>query len=145
MTVRRILETKGRDVVTIDPETTVAEAVQVLAERRIGVLVVTGPDGSLQGILSERDVVRLVAGGGTDALSGRIADVMTRDVTTATEETTVDEAMEVMTRRRFRHLPVCVEGRLVGIVSIGDVVKRRIEAAEQEAEEMRSYIHAAAG
>lgn len=145
MTVRRILETKGRDVVTIDPETTVAEAVQVLAERRIGVLVVTGPDGSLQGILSERDVVRLVASGGTDALSGRIADVMTRDVTTATEETTVDEAMEVMTRRRFRHLPVCAEGRLVGIVSIGDVVKRRIEAAEQEAEEMRSYIHAAAG
>ncbi|WP_279483044.1 CBS domain-containing protein [Aureimonas sp. SK2] len=145
MTVRRILEAKGRDVVTIEPATTVADAVRLLAERKIGVLVVTGSGGELAGILSERDVVRIVAGGGTDALSGTIADVMTRDVTTATEETTVDEAMEIMTRRRFRHLPVCVDGRLVGIVSIGDVVKRRIEAAEQEAEEMRSYIHAAAG
>lgn len=145
MTMRRILEAKGRDVVTIDPGATIAEAVRILAERRIGVLVVTEPDGRLAGILSERDVVRIVAGGGTDALSGSISEVMTPDVTTATEETTVDEAMETMTRRRFRHLPVCVGGRLVGIVSIGDVVKRRIEAAEQEAEEMRSYIHAAAG
>ncbi|RIY03227.1 CBS domain-containing protein [Aureimonas flava] len=145
MTVRRILESKGRDVVTIEPGTTVTDAVRLLAERRIGVLVVTGPDGDLLGILSERDVVRLVAGGGMDALSGEVAGVMTREVTTAGEETTVDEAMEIMTRRRFRHLPVCEDGRLVGIVSIGDVVKRRIEAAEQEAEEMRSYIHAAAG
>jgi CBS domain-containing protein len=145
MTVRRILETKGREVVTIDPATTLAEAVKTLAERRIGVLVVTGSDGDLQGILSERDVVRLVAGGGMDALSGNVGEVMTREVTTAGEDTTVDEAMEIMTRRRFRHLPVCEGGRLVGIVSIGDVVKRRIEAAEQEAEEMRSYIHAAAG
>ncbi|KQQ88148.1 CBS domain-containing protein [Aureimonas sp. Leaf324] len=145
MTVRRILEIKGREVVTIDPATTLAEAVKTLAERRIGVLVVTGSGGDLQGILSERDVVRLVAGGGMDALSGTVGEVMTREVTTAGEDTTVDEAMEIMTRRRFRHLPVCEGGRLVGIVSIGDVVKRRIEAAEQEAEEMRSYIHAAAG
>ncbi len=145
MTVRRILESKGRDVVTIDPATTIAEAVRVLAERRIGVLVITGADDRVEGILSERDVVRLVAGGGAEALSGSIGAVMTRDVTTASEETTVDQALEIMTRRRFRHLPVCEGGRLVGIVSIGDVVKRRIEAAEQEAEEMRSYIHAAAG
>ncbi|WP_182084817.1 CBS domain-containing protein [Aureimonas sp. ME7] len=145
MSIRQILEAKGRDVVEIDPGATIAEAVALLAERHIGALVATAGDRAVAGILSERDIVRLLAEGGTDSLAGSVGEAMTRNVTTADEDTTVDEALEVMTRGRFRHLPVCEEGRLVGIVSIGDVVKRRIEAVEQEAEEMRNYIHTAAG
>jgi len=142
MTVRLILEAKGRDVALIEPSESVATAVRQLAERRIGALVSVGADGSLLGILSERDVVRLIAEKGADALASDVGSIMTRQVKTAGEETTVDEAMEIMTRNRFRHLPVVERGRLVGIVSIGDVVKRRIEDAEREAQDMRSYITA---
>ncbi|MBB3998320.1 CBS domain-containing protein [Aureimonas pseudogalii] len=142
MTVRLILEAKGRDVAVIASSESVATAVRELAERRIGALVSVGEDGSLLGILSERDVVRLIAERGADALASDVGSIMTRQVKTAGEETTVDEAMEIMTRNRFRHLPVVERGRLVGIVSIGDVVKRRIEDAEREAQDMRSYITA---
>lgn len=142
MTVRRILEGKGRDVFTIDPAIPVSEAIQMLATRRIGAIVTLNEAGRVAGILSERDIVRLMAQDGAAALDKPVSSAMTTSVTTAHEDMTIDQAMEIMTRGRFRHLPVCEDGRLVGIVSIGDVVKSRIEAAERETEEMRNYIQA---
>jgi len=143
MSIRMILEAKGREVATVDPSATLEAAVQLLAARRIGALVALGEAGNVIGILSERDVVKVMAGEGTDALRRPVSGIMTTTVTLADEDMTVDEAMEIMTRGRFRHLPVCEDGgRLVGIISIGDVVKRRIEAAEEEAKQMRDYIHA---
>lgn len=143
MTVRSILEEKGRDVFTMHPDAKLAEAAQELARRRIGALVLLGDDGRIAGILSERDVVRVVGTQGIGALETSVAEAMTATVTTCDETTTIDEVMETMTRGRFRHVPVAENGRLVGIVSIGDVVKRRIEAVEQEAHHMRTYIAAA--
>ena len=99
----------------------------------------------MAGILSERDVVRIIGRDGPEALARKVADVMTTKVVTAREEMTVDEVMDLMTRGRFRHLPVCEDGVPVGVISIGDVVRRRIEDAEREAEDMRAYIHTAAG
>lgn len=142
MSVRLILEAKGREVATIDPSATLGAAVQTLAERRIGALVSVGEGGTVIGILSERDIVRRIAEEGASCLDQPVASAMTRDVKTAQEDMTIDEAMDVMTRNRFRHLPVTEDGRLVGLVSIGDVVKRRIETVEREAEDLRSYIHA---
>lgn len=140
MTVKAILDEKGRDVVTIHPEATIADAAAVMAARRIGALVAVRADGDIVGILSERDVVRALAEAGADALSRPVSSAMTVNVRRARESHTVHELMEIMTAGRFRHLPVEDEGRLAGIVSIGDVVKRRIEDAEREAEEMREYI-----
>ena len=142
MSVRLILESKGREVATIDPSATLGSAVKVLAERRIGALVSVGESGTVIGILSERDIVRRIAEDGASCLDEPVATAMTRNVKTAHEDMTIDEAMDVMTQNRFRHLPVTEGGRLVGIVSIGDVVKRRIETVEREAEDLRSYIHA---
>ncbi|WP_062203048.1 CBS domain-containing protein [Aureimonas sp. AU12] len=142
MSVRLILESKGREVATIDPSATLGTAVKTLAERRIGALVSVGEGGTVIGILSERDIVRRIAEDGASCLDEPVASAMTRNVKTAQEDMTIDEAMDVMTRNRFRHLPVTEGGRLVGIVSIGDVVKLRIETVEREAEDMRSYIHA---
>jgi CBS domain-containing protein len=140
MTVRSILEEKGRDVFTIGPDETLAAAIRLLAEKRIGAVVVLRPDGGVGGILSERDVVRALAEGGADALGRKVSSIMTAKVTVCHEGNTVNDVMEVMTRVRFRHLPVEKDGKLVGLVSIGDVVKRRIEDVEREAEEMRIYI-----
>lgn len=143
MSLRKILESKGREVATVDPSATLEAAAQLLAARKIGALVALGEAGNVIGILSERDVVKAIAREGIAALARTASSVMTTAVTVADEETTLDEAMEIMTRGRFRHLPVCENGELlVGIVSIGDVVKRRIEAVEEEAEQMRTYIHA---
>lgn len=143
MGVKQILEEKGRDVFTLDVGVTLGEAATALATRRIGALILLEPDGRLAGILSERDVVRMIGTTGPDCLSESVADVMTRKVTTCGEEATVNEVMELMTRGRFRHIPVVEGGKLVGLVSIGDLVKRRIEDAEREAEDMRTYIAAA--
>ncbi|MDN2568020.1 CBS domain-containing protein [Aquibium sp. A9E412] len=140
MTVRKILEEKGRDVVTLGPDRTLAEATRLLADKRIGALVITERDGGIAGILSERDIVRVIGEDGADALSRPVSQVMTASVKICRESHTVNEVMEIMTRGRFRHLPVEVDGRLAGLVSIGDVVKRRIEEAEREAESIRSYI-----
>ncbi|MBB3951330.1 CBS domain-containing protein [Aureimonas jatrophae] len=143
MSIRTILQTKGREVATVDPSASLESAAQLLAARKIGALVALGEAGNVIGILSERDVVKAIARDGAGALNATVSSVMTTTVTVSDEETTIDEAMEIMTRGRFRHLPVCENGTLlVGIVSIGDVVKRRIEAAEEEAEQMRTYIHA---
>lgn len=139
MTVKSILEGKGRDVLTLPPDAKLSDAIGLLAERRIGALVVSA-SGGIDGILSERDVVRCLASKGAAALDQPVSAVMTANVQTCDEASTVNEVMEVMTRGRFRHLPVQKNGKLDGIVSIGDVVKRRIEDAEREANEIREYI-----
>jgi CBS domain-containing protein len=140
MTVRAILSRKGGDVVTIAPTASLSAAVKLLAERRIGALVVTGPDNRVAGILSERDIVRTLAERGPAALEDNVAAVMTRKVTTATEADTIALIMERMTAGKFRHLPVVDQGRLVGVISIGDVVKLRLEEIERESEALREYI-----
>lgn len=140
MTVKHILDEKGREVVTVSPSMGTADAVRFLAENKIGAVVVTGPGGKIAGILSERDIVRAVASRGADALSAPISDIMTSKVTTCGESHTVNQVMELMTNGRFRHLPVESNGKLIGIISIGDVVRRRIEDVEREAEEIKAYI-----
>jgi CBS domain-containing protein len=140
MTVKAILEAKGHDVFTLGPNEKLAEAVRILADHRIGALVVTNGDQRIVGILSERDIVRVLAKEGVGALDQTVRAVMTPKVNICNEHHTVNEVMEIMTRGRFRHLPVEKNGRLDGIVSIGDVVKRRIEDVEREADEIRAYI-----
>lgn len=140
MTVKAILEEKGRDVVTIEPERTLAEAAEFLTRHRIGAVVVTSGQGRIAGILSERDIVSAIGNDGAEALSRSVSEAMTEEVKVCRESNTVNEVMEIMTRGRFRHLPVEKDGRLDGIVSIGDVVKRRIQDVEREAEEIRAYI-----
>ncbi len=140
MTVKAILEAKGHDVFTLGPNEKLSEAVRLLAEQRIGALVVTNGDRKIVGIVSERDVVRVIGRDGAVALDLTVRDVMTPKVNICNEHHTINEVMEIMTRGRFRHLPVEKNGQLDGIISIGDVVKRRIEDVEREAEEIRSYI-----
>lgn len=140
MTVKAILEAKGHDVFTLGPNEKLAEAVRVLAENRIGALVVTNGDRKIVGILSERDIVRAISRNGPQVLDDTVRSAMTPKVSICNENHTVNEVMEIMTRGRFRHLPVEKNGLLDGIVSIGDVVKRRIEDVEREAEEIKHYI-----
>lgn len=140
MTVKQILDQKGRDVVTVNPSMGTEDAVRFLADNKIGAVVVTGVGGKIAGILSERDIVRAVASKGADALTMPISSIMTSKVTTCSETYTINQVMEMMTNGRFRHLPVEENGMLVGIISIGDVVRRRIEDVEREAEEIKAYI-----
>lgn len=145
MKVRGILDAKGRDVVTIRPDATVVTAVHRLALERVGALVVSEDGIRIAGILSERDIVGALAGEGADLLSTgrRVADLMTRHVVTCGPDDTVKQLMAEMTRRRIRHLPVVEGGRIAGIVSIGDVVKSRLEEVEMEATVLRdAYIAA---
>jgi CBS domain-containing protein len=140
LTVKAILESKGHDVFTLGPNDKLTQAVQLLADNRIGALVVTNGDRKIVGILSERDIVRTLARIGPDALNQSVRTAMTPKVNICNESHTVNEVMEIMTRGRFRHLPVEKDGLLDGIISIGDVVKRRIEDVEREAEEIKQYI-----
>ncbi len=140
MNVGAILHEKGSDVVTIRPSATLAAAAQTLDEKGIGAVVVTDEDGSIKGVLSERDITRQVARGGAAALKEPAKEAMTAEVVTVTPGDSVDSVMALMTDRRIRHLPVIVDGALGGIVSIGDVVKRKIAAAEAESEAMKAYI-----
>ena len=140
MTVKAILSRKGGDVLTIAPTASLSDAVKLLAERRIGALVVTGPDNRVAGILSERDIVRTLAERGPAALEDNVGAVMTRKVTTCIEADTIAHLMERMTEGKFRHLPVVEQGRLVGVISIGDVVKFRVEEIEGESNALREYI-----
>jgi CBS domain-containing protein len=142
MTVKTILSLKGGDVATIAPSASLAIAAKVLAERRIGALVVMDAADRV-GILSERDIMRALAERGAAALEERLDRAMTRSVLTCTEATTVSEIMKRMTAGKFRHLPVVELGRLVGIVSIGDVVKYRLAAMQHECQSMREYVLAA--
>jgi len=140
MTVKSILEEKGHDVLTLGPNDKLSEAVRALAENRVGALVITNGDRKIVGILSERDIVRSIAKSGAAALDQSVRETMTPKVNICNENHTINDVMEIMTRGRFRHLPVEKNGLLDGIVSIGDVVKRRIEDVEREAEEIRNYI-----
>ncbi len=140
MSVSRILAEKGHDVQTILPHRTLAEAAAILSERKIGAAVVTGADGTVLGILSERDIVRALAQSGAQALDEPVSRRMTAKVTTCSAAMSIESAMEVMTTGKFRHLPVVQDGRLAGIISIGDVVKRHIEKIEAETRAMRDYI-----
>ena len=140
MTVKAILSRKGTDVVTVEPKASLTETVKMLASKRIGAVVVTGVDQRVIGILSERDIVRAVGERGPQVLDETVDSVMTRKVVTCAEADTVAAIMERMTAGKFRHLPVVENGRLAGIISIGDVVKRRIEDVEREAEQIREYL-----
>lgn len=140
MTVAAILANKGRSIVTIRPEMTISEACDLLAQHRIGAVVASRDKETIDGILSERDIVRALARDGASALDRPVSYYMTRTVETVTVANTVAEVMERMTAGRFRHMPIVEDGRLIGLVSIGDIVKHRIAAAESEAEQMRNYI-----
>jgi CBS domain-containing protein len=143
MTVKTILNQKGSDVTTIEPGATLSSAVLTLAKRRIGALVVTGADHRVVGILSERDIVRALAENGSQALERQVSEFMTRKVVTCTERDTVAELMERMTAGKFRHVPVIDQTRLAGIVSIGDVVKMRVEELNHDTEALQEYIRTA--
>ena len=140
MQVENILQSKGRAVHTLPTGASIAEAVEMLNTRRIGAIVVTTADGKVAGILSERDVVRHLGKDWASLANRPVSDVMTKDVVTMSRRATVAEVMERMTERRIRHLPIVDNGELVGIVSIGDVVKRKIEETEQEATALKEYI-----
>ena len=140
MIVNRILSLKGRDVVTIDPDCTLSEAAKILSERRIGALLVRDGGHPVSGIVSERDIVRAVADRGAQALDEPVSRFMTSKVVTCTGETSINNLMELMTQQKFRHVPVVEGGSLVGIISIGDVVKVRVEEIEAEAQAIREYI-----
>ncbi len=140
MHVAQILKSKGTAVTTVSPDMRIAEAVRTLSRRRIGAVLAVGADGKLAGILSERDVIYGLAEHGERLLEMGVADIMTRSVVTCTPENTVEEIMREMTNRRIRHLPVLDGGRLAGIISIGDVVKNRLEELSAESDMLRNYI-----
>lgn len=143
MTVASILSEKGTEVVTVTVGVSLADVAATLAGHRIGAVVITDERGRMCGIVSERDVVAVLADEGAHALGRAVGEIMTRDDVTCALDETSNMVMERMTKRRCRHLPVVERGRLVGIISIGDVVKRRIEDVVREAEEMRVYIASA--
>ncbi|MFZ5789313.1 MAG: CBS domain-containing protein [Pseudomonadota bacterium] len=140
MNVETILKTKGRDVVTIGTGATLAQAAKLLGQKSIGAVVVLDDAGAVAGILSERDIVRALAASGAAVLESPVSAVMTRRLFTCTLRDTIDALMALMTRQRIRHLPVLENGQLCGIVSIGDVVKHRLEEIEFEAEALREYV-----
>ena len=142
MTVKRILDVKGHEVVTASPATSVAELVKLLADRRIGAVVVTGAEGRVVGIVSERDVVVALARQGASCLGEPVSTIMTREVVSCSEQERIVDVMRKMTTGRFRHVPVITDHRLAGLISIGDVVKHRVGELEAEAEQLRDYIHA---
>ncbi|MBS0529498.1 MAG: CBS domain-containing protein [Proteobacteria bacterium] len=142
MTVRAILSSKGHSVLSVEPDAKLSAAVKILSERRIGaVLVMSGTH--IEGILSERDIVRVIGERGAAALDEPVSAVMTRKVISCRPSDTVASLMEVMTSGKFRHLPVVENDRLVGLISIGDVVKRRVSEYESEQEALRDYIKTA--
>src|ERR1039457_352247 len=143
MIVKNILAAKQGDVVTIEPTANLVAAVKLLTERHIGAVVILGADHRIVGILSERDIVRALAEHGSTVLQGPVGQVMTRDVKTCSEDDTIGELMDRMTTGRFRHMPVVQQGKLIGIVSIGDVVKSRVEEIDHEAKALHDYIQTA--
>jgi CBS domain-containing protein len=139
-TVARILDDKGRDVFTTQPHRTLKEVVELLAAKGVGAVVISDASSSVLGILSERDVVRVMARHGASALDDPVSHHMTPKVTTVTRDDTIEHLMQTMTAGRFRHLPVVDGGRLIGIISIGDVVKRHVNALDSERQALREYI-----
>ena len=142
MTVRSILNTKGHQIMSVAPDAKLAAAVKLLAEKKIGAVLVMD-QSRLEGILSERDIVRVLGERGAAVLDEPVSGVMTRKVVTCKEADTVAELMEMMTTGKFRHLPVVDNGKVVGLISIGDIVKRRVQEYESEQEALRDYIKTA--
>jgi len=140
MTVAAILKHKGRHVVTAAPTATIAEVAQILSDKRIGAALVQDSANQLLGIVSERDIVRSLAANGVRTLEMTAGQLMTRALRTASPHTTVAEAMHEMTIGRFRHMPVIDRGALVGVISIGDVVKARIMQQDHEVESLKTYV-----
>jgi CBS domain-containing protein len=143
MKVKTILAAKGGGIICIEPTADLAAAAKVLSAHRIGVVVIRGAGDRLAGILSERDIVRAVAEHGAAALTFPVGQIMTREVATCSEDDTCASIMEHMTQRKFRHMPVVNKGEMVGLISIGDIVKQRVVEIEQESEAMRDYIRTA--
>ena len=142
MQVKDILLKKGREVTTISDVALVADGVRRLRDRGVGALVVTDQSGALAGIISERDVVRVLGERGASALDMSVADVMSTEVTTCVEATTIDSLMSLMTERRIRHVPVMDGATLVGMISIGDVVKWRVDELENDKRDLIEYVTA---
>ena len=140
MKVEQILQSKGSEVFTVQETDTMASAVSALNARNIGAVIVKDKAEMIVGILSERDVVRRLGGEGASVLDQQVSQCMTRSPFTCSPEASVDEVMAEMTNKRIRHLPVCNGKNLVGVISIGDVVKRKIEQTEQEAQALKEYI-----
>ena len=140
MTVASILKHKGCEITSVGPTRTVAEVVQVLSAKRIGAVLVLDSADQLLGIVSERDIVNCLATHGVPALEMTAGQLMTRDLKTVTRQTTEPEAMTMMTAGRFRHIPVVEDGVLIGLISIGDVVKARIMQTEHEVDSLRAYV-----
>jgi CBS domain-containing protein len=143
MNVKAILAAKGGEIICIEPTADLAAATQLLSANRIGAVLIRGAGGHIAGILSERDIVRALSQHGAAALSLPIGQVMTREVTTCTEEDNIATIMERMTAGKFRHMPVVSKGHLVGLISIGDVVKLRVGEIESESDALRNYIRTA--
>lgn len=143
MNVKTILAAKGGDTVCIEPTADLAAAAKLLSTHRIGAVVIRGAGGRLGGILSERDIVRALSEHGASALTLPVGQVMTRNVATCGEDESIATIMERMTTGKFRHMPVVTKGELAGLVSIGDVVKQRVEEIERESEALRDYIRTA--
>ena len=142
MTVRAILDTKGHHVQSVEPGAKLADAIKLLSQRRIGAVLVLS-QGRIEGILSERDIVRVLGERGAFVLDEPVSSVMTRKEVSCSEKDTVSEMKEVMTNGKFRHLPVVEDGRVVGLISIGDIVKWRVGEYEREQEALREYIKTA--
>jgi CBS domain-containing protein len=142
MTVRAILDSKGHQVQSVGPDAKLADAIKILSERRIGAALVLN-QGRIEGILSERDIVRVLGERGASVLEEPVSSVMTRKVVSCREKDTVSEIMETMTNGKFRHLPVVEDSKVVGLISIGDVVKWRVGEYEREQEALREYIKTA--
>jgi CBS domain-containing protein len=142
MTVRAILDSKGHQVQSVGPDAKLADAIKILSERRIGAALVLN-QGRIEGILSERDIVRVLGERGASVLEEPVSSVMTRKVVSCREKDTVSEIMETMTNGKFRHLPVIEDSKVVGLISIGDVVKWRVGEYEREQEALREYIKTA--
>ena len=140
MNIAQLLKAKGRAVTTARPDVKLLDIVTSLASKRIGAIVIVGEKGELAGIISERDVIQALAKSSKAALEDSVSKHMTREVVTCQESTTIDEMMELMTQGRFRHVPVIEDGALIGIISIGDVVKNHIAEVEMEVTAMRGYF-----
>ncbi len=142
MTVRSILDSKGHQVLSVEPDAKLAAAVKILGEKKIGAVLVMS-QGRIEGILSERDIVRVLSERGAHVLEEPVNGVMTRKVVSCRQSDTVAGIMEMMTLGKFRHLPVVEDGKVVGLISIGDIVKRRVREYETEQEALQNYIKTA--
>jgi len=140
MNVASILKSKGRAVTTLRPNATLLDVTKKLGPKKIGAVVVVGENGQVAGIISERDIIRAISEHGASALGLTVGEVMTRTVVACRETSHIDELMEIMTNGRFRHLPVIEDDGLVGIVSIGDIVKHRVAEVQMEVSAMRNYL-----